>query len=130
MGIDDKDWTDNIRGDVPIPPMMCSLGEESTAPVDSETSDQAYISVGRVQRDLDAFLLGGGDIIGRGMPVVDRIVFDTERGLPHIWLKMRLPIRNASEATKEVIRQELLCLTDHFCKYFERDFAVSLTLDE
>lgn len=124
----EKQHTSNIRGDVPIPSSP-SLGEETTAPV-YETRSRVPTTTARMGRELENFLhREGAPHLIRGMPRIARIVFDTEHDLPHIWIELRMPFPNATEATKSLIRQELEDFADQIWWYFEEGFALSVILE-
>lgn len=124
---DKNNNTNNIRGDIPIP---SSLGEDSTEPVDSNSPTQVPVGFGQMSRELQEFVLtGAAPNLCRGLPYVHHIVYDAELEMPHIWLRLKAPIRNVTPATEKILRHELECFADQIERYFEKGFAISVRLN-
>lgn len=124
---DNNQNTDSIRGAIPL---IASLGDVPTDPVDSVDSSLPPINFEQMSKELQEFILtDSAPNLYRGLPYVDRIVYNTGLSMLHIWIHLKVPIRNVTQATESLIRGELEKFADQIESYFDKDFAISVRLN-
>lgn len=107
-----------------------TLEEDSTAPMDREGVDElSDIPIGVIETKVERFFHMSDSFLGRGLPYIDRIFYDRTLNLPHVWLVLKVPISDPSEATLQGVRDELQTLSSVIKNHFKRGVVISAELN-